>query len=141
MTTLFVTHKDEDLHPKERIYDHRCWTGVRLIPEYFYLVKGENKNGVGQRFFFGHPRRAVEKAKELSTQSVAQISLGYWPEHEACLVTVPVDCILANPSQTEYKIETSDRTYTYYDHEIDGLEQAGPFWLFYSNGDDAHIER
>ena len=141
MTTLFVTHKGEDLNPKERIYDHRCWTGVRLIPEYFYLVRGESKKGVGQRFMFGHPGRAVEKAKELSIQSISQISLAYWPEHADCLVTVPVPYIFGNPSQTEYKIVTSDMTYTYYDQESDRCDQDGPFWLIYSNGNDTPIER
>ena len=139
MKTVFVTHKDDDLHPTEKLYDHRCWTGVRLTSEYLFLVKGESKKGVVQRFMVGHPRRAVEKAKELSSKSIAHISLAYWPEHADCWSTQPVRYIFGNPSQTEFKVKTDNGAYSCCDHHGDTCEQAGPFWLVYSNGEDAGL--
>ena len=136
---LFVTHKDEDLHPSEKIYNHRCWTGAKLQTDYMFLVKGFDSKGVCQKFIFSHPFRAVEKVKELSHRSIARIALVYWPDDEDSWTTEHVQYIRGTPSLTDFKVKTTERMCTYKNKRTKEPRRPEPFWLLYSDEEDADL--
>ena len=141
MKTVLITHQDNDLNPTEKLHDHKCWTGAKLASDYFFLVWGKTKEDVVERCIVGDPRRAVEKAWELSSKSRAYISLANWPKDEYCLSTQPVREIFGNLSDTDFRVQTDDFAYSYCDHDGDACDQSQGFLLLYSGRKDATSDK
>lgn len=136
MTTLIVTHQKEDLHPSETQYAHRHWTGAMLTAEHFFLVQGTNKKGRHERYMFSDPARMVKKLEELSYQSIAQASLVHWPHGQEQWSGEHIRYILGNPAHTNFKVKTVSRMLNFKSALAKAEDQAGPFWLLYSDGEE-----
>lgn len=136
MTTLFVTHQKEDLHPTETQYAHRYWTGARLTAEYFFLVQGTNKKGEFERCMFSDPARMVKSLRDLSHHAIAQATVVHWPQGQTQWSAESIRYVLSNPAHTHFKVKTVSRMLNFKSDLAKAEDQAGPFWLVYSDGQE-----